>query len=88
MVGHFNDFDLVVTADVRNLHVVEAVFVRNVLIVEPRTVAGLPGCSADHAELGGASTSHVVAAFLKLYYCLAVVTLLPTLFFSHLFEAI
>ena len=34
------------------------------LIVEPRTIAGLPLGAADHAELCVASTRHVVASFL------------------------
>jgi hypothetical protein len=46
---------------VRYAHVVEAVGIFDVLVVEPWTVASLPRCGAYHAKLGSASTIYHVS---------------------------
>jgi hypothetical protein len=38
------------------------------LVVEPGTIARFPFQPAHHAELGGAATGHVVAAFFELHH--------------------
>lgn len=59
MVGKFDNFDhVVLVLSVWDAHVVEAVVVFDVLVVEPRAVAGLPRCCTNHAKLGGASTMY------------------------------
>lgn len=49
---------------VGDAHVVEAVSVVDVGIVEPGAVAGFPAGGADHAELSCAAAGHVIAALL------------------------
>ena len=56
-------------------------------VIEPRTVARLPLCAADDAELGGAAAGHVVAAFLEFDSCRAVVAAHPAIFFCEFGEA-
>jgi hypothetical protein len=53
---HFYDFDDLFTRDVGHTHVVQTIRIIDVVIVEPRAVARLPRCGADHAELSGATT--------------------------------
>lgn len=53
----FNDFDYIFASCVRDLHVVEAVAVFDVAIVEPRAVTCLPGSCTDHAELSSATAT-------------------------------
>jgi len=57
------------------------------LVVEPRAVAAFPFEAADHAEFGAAAARHVVAAFLELDHCAAVVAALPTCLLCYLGEA-
>lgn len=57
-------------------------------VVEPRTVARLPFRTAYHAKLGGATTGHMVAAFLELDHGGAVVAALPAFAPCHLDEPI
>jgi hypothetical protein len=52
-LDHFND--VLSSGGIWDTHVGEAVVVLDMLVVEPRAVAGLPRCCAHHAELGGAS---------------------------------
>lgn len=56
----------------------------NSFVIEPRTVASLPFEAANHAELGSASTPHVVTAFLQLNSGLAVEATLPALLLGNL----
>jgi hypothetical protein len=56
LIGKLNHFnDVFSTVGIWDTHVGEAVVVLNMLVVEPRAVAGLPRCCAHHAELGSAS---------------------------------
>lgn len=59
LVRDLNDFDNVVllSGGVWDAHVVEAVVVFYVLVIEPRTAACLPGRCAHHTKLGCASTT-------------------------------
>lgn len=56
--GNLNNFNIGVTwlRCVGYTHVVQAVIVGDVLVVEPRAVAGLPWSSTHHAELSCAAT--------------------------------
>lgn len=67
----------------RNAHLVQPVWIRQAggVVIEPRTVARLPFCAADDAELGHASTSHVIAAFFLLDEGAAAVASLPAFLF-------
>ncbi len=65
----------------RDVHVIQAVCFYG-LVVEPRTVTGLPLEAADHAELGTAATGHVVTAFFQFDGGFAVVTALPAFLLS------
>ncbi len=53
---------------------------------EHLTIASLPFEAATHAEIGLASTCHVVAAFSELDGGFTVVALLPALFLGQLDE--
>jgi hypothetical protein len=64
-------------------HVVQAILVGNVDVIEPRTLASLPRACAEHAEVGTTTASHMVAALLKLDHGLAVVAALPSLLFGQ-----
>jgi hypothetical protein len=57
LVGKLDHFHYILLSSggIWDTHVGEAVVILDVLIVEPRAVAGLPGCCAHHAELGSAS---------------------------------
>lgn len=53
LLRDLDDLNLIIlSGGVRDTHIVQAVVVVDVLIVEPRAVASLPGSGADHAELG------------------------------------
>jgi hypothetical protein len=52
-LDHFND--VLSSVGVWDAHVGGALVVLDVLVVEPRAVAGLPRCCAHHAELSSAS---------------------------------
>jgi hypothetical protein len=54
LVRKFDNLDDVLSS-VWDTHVGKAVVILDVLIVEPRAVAGLPRCCAHHAKLGSAS---------------------------------
>lgn len=90
LIWKLDDLDdvLGMLCGIGHLHVVEAIVVFDMLVVEPRAVTGLPGCSADHAELGSTSTCHVVAALLQFHYSLAIIASLPAFFFGHLHQTI
>ena len=66
-----------------NAHVVQAILVGDVDVVEPRTLASLPGAGAEHAEVYTTTASHMVAALSELDHGLAVVAALPSLLFSQ-----
>jgi hypothetical protein len=97
-------FDNILRPHFGDSHIVEPVVVVQVLIVEPWAIASLPGCCANHTELSCATTiqcqhlrydkkernlpSHMIAAFLQLYECLAIVASLPTFLLGHLHQSI
>lgn len=58
------------------------------LVVEHGAEAGLPFCTADHAEFGAAAAGHVVAAHLEFNGRFAVVAVLPAFFFGDLLESL
>ena len=66
-----------------NTHVVQAVLVGDIDVVEPWALASLPWAGAEHAKVGSTAAGHMVAALLKFDHGLAVVTTLPSLLFSQ-----
>lgn len=85
---HFYNFYNLLTGNVGNARIVDAVIIINVAVIEPWTITRFPRGRAYHAELGGTAASHVVAAFLKLNHSLAAVASLPALVFCHLDQTI
>lgn len=81
----FEDFDNVDGGVLVDRHFIDTVAVVDVGVVEPGTVTGFPFGSAEHAELGCATASHVVATLFQLNHCFAVIASLPALLLRHLY---
>jgi hypothetical protein len=54
---HFYDFNDLFTRDVGNAHVIQAIGVIEMVVIEPRAITRLPRRSAYHTKLSGASTT-------------------------------
>jgi hypothetical protein len=64
-------------------HVVQAVLVGNIDVVEPRALTSLPGAGAEHAKVRSTAAGHMVAALLELDHSLTIIAALPSLLFSQ-----
>lgn len=86
--GDFGDFNYVIGVVwvIGDTHVVEAVGVFNVFVVEPGAVASFPTGGAEHAELSCTAASHMITSLFQLNHGLTIITPLPPFLLRHMHQ--